>query len=301
MGKMWVNSLLLALSLLLVSEWAWAREENKAALKEGILLAAFGTSVTEARADLHAVEKAFRSRFPDASFALTYTSQIIRKKLAKEGEHIPGISEALSHLAQEGARIVRIQPLHVMQGEEYSELERALLLDVKKHPQRFQHVYLGRPLMESSEDARIVAEALVARCAEKRKNGEALVLMGHGQEKGRAGLVFEGVRAVFAERDPRIFMATVEGQRDFEMLLQDLKKHEIKSVLLRPLMLVAGDHARNDLGGSEEDSWASMLRKEGFLVNVDLEGLGNVPEVEALYIRHALESRDDLTNEPRKK
>jgi len=297
-GRLWA-ALLAVFCVVLMSGEVQAR--SQVAAKEGFLLAAFGTSVPEAKSSFQAVEKAFRGSFAKAPVAWTYTSQIIRKKLDKQGEHIPGIAEALRHLKKQGVRVVRVQPLHVMAGEEYTELERALLLEVKKHPGRFDAVYIGRPLLESREDAEIVAKAVLASCKEKRGEACALVLMGHGQEHGRAGLTFEGVRQVFTALDPLVFMATVEGQRGFEELLAELKARQVKKVLLRPLMVVAGDHARNDLGGSEDDSWASRLKAEGFEVDVNLEGLGLLPEVAKLYIEHASQSRDDLTREPKKK
>ncbi|MBQ7585526.1 MAG: sirohydrochlorin cobaltochelatase [Desulfovibrionaceae bacterium] len=279
---------------------AFAKNAPEVKVQEGLILAAFGTSVPEAKIAFQAVETAFKKHFTDIPIVWIYTSQIIRKKLAKQGEHILGISEALDNLAKQGIEVVRVQPLHVLAGEEFTELERALLLDIAKHPKRFKAVYLGRPLMESTEDAQILGQALVREAASKRKPETALVLMGHGQEQGRAGLAFEGVRAVFSELAANIFMATVEGQRDFETLLKELKAHHIKQVLLRPLMVVAGDHARNDMSGPEEDSWASRLKASGFEVSVNLEGLGVLPEVGSLYIKHALESKDDLVKEPKK-
>ena len=287
----------LSLTLLqLTSSATWAKDTKQVKLKEGIVLAAFGTSVPEAKVALDAVQSAFKQRFPDSTILLTYTSQIIRKKLAKQGEHILSIAESLDKLASSGVEVVRIQPLHVLAGEEYTELERAILLN----PKRFTAVYLGRPLMEDVADAQVIAKGLLRDCGQLRSADRALVLMGHGQEQGRAGLAFEGVRAVFNEIDSNIYMATVEGQRDFEALLADLKSNNVQKVLLRPLMVVAGDHARNDLAGSDEDSWASRLKKAGFDVSVSLEGLGSLPEAANIYIKHTLESKDDLILEPKK-
>ncbi|MBQ7606804.1 MAG: sirohydrochlorin cobaltochelatase [Desulfovibrionaceae bacterium] len=270
------------------------------AVKEGILLAAFGTSVPEARQTFTEIEKSFKTQYPDAQIAWTYTSSIIRKKLAGQGVRIPGIAESLQSFSKKGVRVLRIQPLHVMGGEEYSEFERALLLAVSKHAKRFSKVYFGRPLLESREDAYIVCEALLKRLAPKRGEGEALVLMGHGNEKGRAGLTFEGLRQVFSELDSLTILGSVEGERGFPDILKELRAKNVKKVLLAPFMLVAGDHARNDLAGEEADSWLSKLKAEGYTVSVSLEGLGALPEVSALYIRHARESSDDLTKEPKK-
>lgn len=265
--------------------------------REGLLIVAFGTSVPEAVPALKALDADFRAAFPGAAVEWAYTSQIIRKKLAARGTPVGGISDGLAALARKGVKVVRVQSLHVMPGEEFSALERAVLLDVKAHPGRFEAVYLGRPLLESRQDAREVTAAVLQSCR-GRAAGEGLVLMGHGQAHGRADLVFEGVRRVFAEADGLTFMATVEGSRSFEDLAGELAARKPKTLWLQPFMIVAGDHARNDLAGEEADSWASRLRKEGFQVRTNLLGLGEIAGVRAVLIRHARETRDDLTREP---
>lgn len=269
-------------------------------LKEGLLLAAFGTSVPEALPAFKAVDRSFRQAFPGCPVVWAYTSQIIRRKLAREGRPVGGIRDGLARLAADGVKVARVQPLHVMPGEEFTALERAVLIDLQKHPGRFEAVYLGRPLLESRRDALEVAQAVLEDMGGKRRKHEALVLMGHGQAQGRADLVFEGTRALFKESDPLVFMATVEGARGFEDLLAELKQHKVKKVWLQPLMLTAGEHARNDLGGKGKESWASRLKAEGFQVESELKGLGEVAGVRTVYVRHAGENADDLTREPRK-
>ncbi len=265
--------------------------------REGLLIVAFGTSVPEAVPALKALDVDFRTAFPEAAVEWAYTSQIIRKKLAARGTPVGGISEGLAALARKGVKVVRVQSLHVMAGEEFGALERAVLLDVKAHPGRFEAVYLGRPLLESRQDAREVAAAVLQSCG-KRTSGEGLVLMGHGQAHGRADLVFEGVRRILAEADGLTFMASVEGSRTFDELVRELAAHKLKTLWLQPFMIVAGDHARNDLAGEEADSWASRLRKQGFQVKTNLLGLGEIAGVRAVFIRHARETADDLTREP---
>ena len=265
--------------------------------REGLLIVAFGTSVPEAVPALKALDADFRAAFPEAAVEWAYTSQIIRKKLAARGTPVGGISEGLAALARKGVKVVRVQSLHVMAGEEFGALERAVLLDVKAHPGRFEAVYLGRPLLESRQDAREVAAAVLQSCG-KRTSGEGLVLMGHGQAHGRADLVFEGVRRILAEADGLTFMASVEGSRTFDELVRELAAHKLKTLWLQPFMIVAGDHARNDLAGEEADSWASRLRAQGFQVKTNLLGMGEIAGVRAVFIRHARETKDDLTREP---
>lgn len=284
--------LLLAFWLVSLSPAAHAAEP-----REGLLIVAFGTSVPEAVPALKALDADFRAAFPDAAVEWAYTSQIIRKKLAARGTPVGGISDGLAALARKGVKVVRVQSLHVMAGEEFSALERAVLLDVKAHPGRFEAVYLGRPLLESRQDAREVAAAVLQSCG-GRAPGEGLVLMGHGQAHGRADLVFEGMRRAFVEADGLTFMASVEGSRTFDDLARELATRNVKTLWVQPFMIVAGDHARNDLAGEEADSWASRLRAQGFQVKTNLLGMGEIAGVRAVFIRHARETKDDLTREP---
>ncbi|HJA76436.1 MAG TPA: sirohydrochlorin cobaltochelatase [Candidatus Desulfovibrio gallistercoris] len=284
--------LLLAFWLVSLSPAAHAAEP-----REGLLIVAFGTSVPEAVPALKALDADFRAAFPDAAVEWAYTSQIIRKKLAARGTPVGGISDGLAALARKGVKVVRVQSLHVMAGEEFSALERAVLLDVKAHPGRFEAVYLGRPLLESRQDAREVAAAVLKSCG-GRAPGEGLVLMGHGQAHGRADLVFEGMRRAFVEADGLTFMASVEGSRTFEDLARELATRNVKTLWVQPFMIVAGDHARNDLAGEEADSWASRLRAQGFQVKTNLLGMGEIAGVRAVFVRHARETKDDLTREP---
>lgn len=285
--------------LLLALMAASARAAEQKAPKEGVLLAAFGSSAPEALSAFRAVDASFRAAFPGSPVVWAYTSQIIRRKLASQGRPTGGISDGLAALAKDGVKRVRVQSLHVMAGEEFTALERAVLLDLQKHPGRFEAVYLGRPLLESRKDALRVARAVLAGM-DQRPRDEAVALMAHGQAQGRADLVFEGARVLFKENDPLVFMATVEGARGFDELLAELKTRKVRKVRLQPLMLVAGDHARNDLAGDGEDSWASRLRAAGFQVEARLQGLGELPGVCDLFVDHARESTDDLTREPKK-
>lgn len=268
--------------------------------KEGILLVAFGTSVPEARSAFTAIEKLYKQEFPDTPIVWAFTSQCIRKKLARDGVHIGGIGAGLAKLALAGAQVVRVQSLHMMAGKEFAGLARSVLLNIQKHPGRFKAVYLCRPLLESEKDAEEAADAVMAYLDGKRQQDEAIVLMGHGQEHGLADLTFAGATNIFKSRDPHIFMATVEGSRNFEQLAAELKKTGVKKVLLAPLMLVAGDHARNDLAGTDSASWASRLGKAGIEARSCLLGLGEVPGIAAIFARHTRQNEDDLVKEPLK-
>ena len=237
---------------------------------------------------MKAVDAEFKAAFPGQPVVWAYTSQIIRKKIAAEGHPVGGISDGLAQLAKDGAKVVRVQSLHVMAGEEFSALERAVLIDLQKNPGRFDSVFLGRPMLESKKDAQELIQAIREDVKSLRGKDAALVLMGHGQSHGRADLTFEGTRAVFHDADKRVFMATVEGARSVDDLLVELKAAKVKKVVIEPLMLVAGDHAHNDLAGDEDDSWASKLKAAGFKVETNLKGLGQIAGARAILVRHDL-------------
>lgn len=268
--------------------------------KEGILLVAFGTSIPGATGAYRSIDAAYREAFPSCPVEWAFTSAIIRKKLAERGEKNASIGEALETLAKDGVKTVRVQSLHIMAGEEFYELFRALLYFIHKHPESFQAVYLGLPLLESRKDASETVSALRDSLGHECKDSEAVVLMAHGQEAGRAGLVLEGTRSVFQDNDRHFFMASVEGERNFEELLRELEKRGIKKIRLAPFMLVAGDHARNDLAGDEDDSWASQLEKKGYRVEKDLSGLGERGGVADIFIRHTREATENLVSLPKK-
>lgn len=268
--------------------------------KEGVLLVAFGTSVPEAKKAFQTIEREYRAAFPGVPIVWAYTSQIIRKKLAAQGVDVGSIGQGLDKLASLGVRTVRIQSLHMLAGEEFAALARSALVQAKKYAKQFDAVYLGRPLLESNEDAAAVGRAILLHMRPLRQKGDALVLMAHGQEHGRGDLALEGTRAILGRQDSSVFLATVEGSRGFEQMADDMKSKGLKKVWLMPFMVVAGDHARNDLAGDEADSWASRLRKDGYEVEANLRGLGELPEIGKIFIRHTKSSKDDLMLEPRK-
>ncbi len=184
-----------------------------AAQKEGLLLVAFGTSVPEAQPALTAIDKEFKAAFPHSPVIWAYTSSIIRAKLEKKGVHIGDVAAGLEELARQKVDVVRVQSLHVVAGEEFSEMERLLVSWLVRHPDSFKAVYLGRPLLESRQDAEDVCRAVLGATEGKRKSGELLALMGHGQSHGRGDMIIEGMRATLADADNLAVLATVEGSR----------------------------------------------------------------------------------------
>ena len=234
-----------------------------------LLIVSFGTSVEETR----------KKTFPHLPAHRAYTSPTIRRILAKRGEQVPSPQEAMEQLAAQGVRTLYIQPTHLICGEEYHALSR----QVAAKAALFERVVLGRPLLYDMEDCRRAAEALLEDFSPEE--GEALVFMGHGTEHP-ANAVYPAIGYIFhllGRRD--VFVGTVEGWPQGEDVLAQVQKAGFRRVLLAPMMLVAGDHARNDMAG-EEDSWKALFEKAGLTVRCALRGMGEIPAVRQIYVDH---------------
>lgn len=249
----------------------------------GILYASFGTSHDDARArQIDAVAAALRDAFPGAVLEQAFTSGMIRRSLDGRGIHVPSVPEALRLLADAGVDEVLVQPGHLLPGEEFDKLSR----EVASEAGRFASVEIAQPLLASTDDLRRVAGIMVARFP--ARPGTAVVLMGHGTP-AFANVVYAALDYQMKDLGRAdIHVATVEAYpalSDAEARVRAMP--EVGTVILAPLMLVAGDHATNDMAGDEADSWASTFRAHGYEVVCDLTGLGELPEVQALYVEHA--------------
>ena len=297
-------SLFCALFLVLVAVEAQAED------KEGVLIVAFGTSMESAMPSLNDIDAAYKAAYPGKPIVWAYTSDIIRKKLAKEGKKIFSVIavvgdgaltggmcyEALNDCAEKGITSLRVQPLHVTAGEEYMMLQRMIVKNLTKNPGKFEHVYLAYPLIYSSEDLDRVIDAVLGSLAKDRKSGDYVVLMGHGNDRGASDLTLAAIHDRFLQKDPHVFVATVEGANGFSHILPVLKSRMAKTVHIEPLMVVAGDHANNDLAGSEDDSWASQMKKAGMKVVPHLRGLGEIPAIRDIYLSHTQAAKDDMAH-----
>ena len=245
-----------------------------------LLIVSFGTSVEETRKrTICALEEELHRAFPHLPAHRAYTSPTIRRILMKRGERVPSPREAMEELAAQGVRRLYIQPTHLICGEEYHGLARL----VAEKGNGFESAALGRPLLYDMEDCRCTAEALLE--AFPPKEGEALVFMGHGTEHP-ANAVYPAMGYIFqllGRKD--VFVGTVEGWPQGEDVLEQVQKAGFRRVLLAPMMLVAGDHARNDMAG-EEDSWKTLFEQAGISVRCALQGMGEIPAIRQIYIEH---------------
>ena len=263
--------------------------------KTGTLLVAFGTSMESARPAIDGIEKAYEQR-KDGPVVLAFTSDIIRAKLAKEGKPVPSVNAAMNTLAKQGVTDLRIQSLHISPAEEYSQLERMVVKNITKNPGVFKTVKVGYPLLVSEKDLDNVVKVVLASLPADRKPGDAVVLMGHGNDRGPGDLIMAAAAAAFHKADPHVWLATIEGANSFDNVLPQLKASGAKRVYLQPFMIVAGDHANNDLAGPEEDSWASRIKAEGMTPVPNLKGLGQLQGIRDIFLSHTDKAVVDLAN-----
>lgn len=257
-------------------------------MKKAVVCVSFGTSVPAARKNITAVEDVLRQSAHGGIFISAFTSSIIRRILKERGEAVYSVAEALEELWKQGVTEVLVQPTHILCGHEYDKLKR----EAETWRDRFEKLRVGRPLLADTEDLRALAAVLSA--AYPPQTGETLVLFGHGTDH-TANMVYPALQTAFhlAGR-PDVLVGTVEGWPAFEDVLAQIKSREERGVHLVPLMLVAGDHALNDMAGGGPDSWKSRLEAEGFTVRATLRGLGVMPAVQNLYRTHLEEDlRED--------
>ena len=248
-------------------------------MKQALVAVSFGTSVPAAQKSIADVEEALASVMPGADIYTALTSPTIRRILSKRGQQVFSLEEVLEQLAPMGYDLVVVQPTHLLYGFEFDRMKAA----VQSFTGRFAKLVLGKPLLSNTEDLLALAEYLKE---EFPPSEEALVLMGHGTEHF-ANMVYPAFQTVLRLAGfSGAYVGTVEGWPSIENVMEQLKADGKQKVLLTPMMLVAGDHACNDMAGEDPDSWKSKLEAEGFTVRCRMEGLGNLPQIQSLYCRH---------------
>ncbi len=249
----------------------------------GILLVAFGSSEASAQVSFENIDRMVKKAYPDIPVRWGYTSHIIRKKLAKQGKHLDSPEVALAKMMDEKFTHVAVQSLHTIGGAEYHDLRRTV--GAFKMMGGFQQVILGYPLMSTQEDMQKVLNAILEAIPAERTKDEAVVLMGHGTHHPSnafyAALMFQ-----VQLKDPNILVGTVEGYPGIDLVQALLIKKGIKKAYLMPFMSVAGDHAKNDMAGEEEDSWKSILTKAGIECVPILKGTAEFDSYVRIWVEH---------------
>ena len=253
------------------------------ASKKAILVVSFGTSYENTRKlTIEAIEHDIADAFPACPTYRAWTSKMIIAKLKKrDGLTIHTVKEALEQMLLDGITDVIVQPTHVINGIENDQMK----ADALSFRDRFSSIVFGNPLLTTEEDN----QAIVRVVADEFRDMDpdtALVLMGHGTEHfaNSAYSQFENMLRDLGHEST--YVGTVEGFPSLDYVIRRLKIREIKKVYVMPLMIVAGDHARNDLAGAEADSWDSILKADGFETEVIMKGLGEIDAIAEIFVKH---------------
>lgn len=250
--------------------------------KKAVLVVSFGTSYHQTRKKtIAACEKAISDNFPDYDLKRAFTSGMIIEKLKRRDNlHINNPEEALEKLYQAGYQKVIVQPLHIINGSEFHDLVRM----VKKYENKFRVLEYGRALLTKTKDYFKLADTIASEIKVNDSEKEAVVLMGHGSEHA-ANSVYATFDYVLKDKGmENYYVGTVEGYPELEQVIKHLKNKAYQKVKLAPLMLVAGDHAQNDMAGQEDDSWKNQLEAAGYEVEIQLQGLGEYQGVREAYV-----------------
>ena len=287
------------------------RNQDEIGEKE-LLVVSFGTSFNDSRvADIKSIEDALQEANPDWSVRRAFTAQIIINHIqARDGEKIDNMEQALERAVANGVKQLVVQPTHLMHGAEYDEMCAA----IDKVRDKFESVEIAEPMLgEVGNDATVinadkeaVAKAVVAAAlsesgyestAAAKEAGVAYVLMGHGTAHVAKVTYSQMATQMDKLGYENVFIGTVEGEPEdtsCEAVIAAVKEAGYTTVVLRPLMVVAGDHANNDMAGADEDSWKTMFEAAGFTVNCQISGLGRIADVQALYVAHTKAAIDAI-------
>ncbi len=275
-----------------------------------ILAVSFGTSFNDSRvADIKGIEDALQEANPDWSVRRAFTAQIIINHVqARDGEKIDNVDQALERAIDNGVKNLVVQPTHLMHGAEYDELVEA----VENYKDKFETVKIAEPLLGEvgadadavNSDKETVAKALTAEAVKDagydsldaaKEDGTAFVFMGHGTSH-TAKVSYSQMQTQMKDLGyDNVFIGTVEGEPEetsCESVIDAVEKAGYKKVVLRPLMVVAGDHANNDMAGDDDDSWLSMFKESGKFDSVDTQitGLGEIKDIQQIYVDHTAEA-----------
>lgn len=254
------------------------------AVKKGILLVAFGSSLPEAQVSFENIDKRVKKEFANIPVQWAFTSHIIRNKLAKQGKTLDSVATALAKMMDQGFTHVAVQSLHTIRGEEFDDLVHTAHAFTTMAG-GIEKIMIGSPLLSSRQDMEAVTDAIIENIPAKRKKNEAVVLMGHGTPHP-SNAFYTALMFNLQQKDANVFVGTVEGSPTIDDIKTMLKEKKTNKVYLIPFMSVAGDHARNDMAGEEEDSWKSILEKQGIKCEAVLKGTAEYDNMLDIWMSH---------------
>ena len=224
-----------------------------------------------------------KDAYPDYEVRRAFTAQTVIDILReRDGLDIDNVTQAMERLIADGVKKVVVQPTHIMNGYEYDDVIR----EVGAYTDQFEMLAIGQPLLTHESDYEQVIAALLAQHEDAGSDEVALVYMGHGTEHYANATYSQLESMMHSEGYENAFVGTVEGFPRVEQVLAKVQAYGAKKVVLAPLMVVAGDHANNDMAGDEEDSWKTVFTEAGFEVECVLEGLGQNEAIQAIYVKH---------------
>lgn len=257
-----------------------------------LLVVSFGTSFNDnRRLTIGGIESAMEEAFPEYSVRRGFTSQIIIDHVNdRDNVKIDNVTEALDRAVDNGVKTLVVQPTHLMNGFEYNDL----VDEIAGYADSFENVAVGEPLLTSDEDFQTVMDAIVKATAEYDDGKTAICFMGHGTEADSNG-VYAKMQTLLTDAGyDNYYVGTVEAEPSLDTVFDAVEAGEYDRVVLRPLMIVAGDHANNDMAGDDEDTWKTKFAKAGYDVECVVEGLGQLPEIQQLLVKHAQAAIDRL-------
>ena len=260
------------------------RNEDEIGDKE-LLVVSFGTSFNDSRRlTIGGIEAALEAAIPDYVVRRAFTAQIIIDHVERrDGIHIDNVEEALDRAVANGVKTLVVQPTHLMHGFEYDDVVEA----IAGYADSFDQVIIAEPLLTSDEDFDRVADIMIDLTKDYDDGNTAIVYMGHGTEH-EYNKIYAQMQGVLADKGAEnYYVGTVEAEPSVDDVLEAIKDKGYTRVVLRDMMVVCGDHANNDMAGDEEDSWKSIFTAAGYEVECVMEGLGQVPEIQQIYVEHA--------------
>ena len=259
--------------------------EAPAETKPVLLAVSFGSSYNETRdVTIGAVEAALQAAYPQYEVRRAFTSQIVIDILEeREKMEIDNVIEAMDRLVADGVKEVVVQPTHVMPGFEYDDV----MAEIADYADKFDSMKVGDPLLTSDKDYDAVMASLIEETAAYNDEGTAIVFMGHGTHHEANATYSRLEKRLHAAGYTNYFIGTVEGAPLIDEVIESVKATDATKVVLLPLMIVAGDHANNDMAGDEEDSWKTAFANAGYEVECVLKGLGQYEGIQNLLVAHA--------------
>lgn len=262
-----------------------------------LLVVSFGTSFNDnRRLTIGGIESAMEEAFPEYSVRRGFTSQIIIDHVNdRDDVKIDNVTEALDRAVDNGVKNLVVQPTHLMNGFEYNDL----MDEIAGYADSFENVAVGEPLLTSDEDFQTVMDAIVKATAEYDDGKTAICFMGHGTEADSNGVYAKMQTLLTDAGHANYYVGTVEAEPSLDTVFEAVEAGEYDRVVLRPLMIVAGDHANNDMAGDDEDTWKTKFAEAEYDVECVVEGLGQIPEIQKLLVKHAQAAMDSLAKNGR--